>query len=75
MTMVMTMVVINSDCSRNFCLLASTRGLFYRPFERMGLENCKRNAEAGRGVMMEAVDLIPLALSGRFDPKVGRTKQ
>jgi hypothetical protein len=33
------------------------------------VENFKRNAMQGRGIMMDAVSLIPKALLGRFDPK------
>ena len=76
MTMVMTMVVINSDCSRNFCLLASTRGLFYRPFERMGLETMTdlpdilgMEVQQDPAVFIRALQLgADLQHYGRFDP-------
>ncbi len=37
--------------------------------EHLAMESFKKNALVGRAIMMEAVQLIPAALSGRFDPK------
>jgi hypothetical protein len=41
--------------------------------ESVALESFKHNAVRGRSIMMDAVDLIPAALRGRFDPKAART--